>query len=128
MIPGAQAVCTFSADGFVTAYPGTPASAPATISVPATGANVKITFSSEAMVDTVGDILAVSYSIDGGAPTIFGPEFFASNTSNFEAHTHTDIVVGLPGGTHTIQPYAYILGTGTGTLFFRCLTVEGSTM
>jgi hypothetical protein len=81
-------------------------------------------------VSDVGTIGAVDWIIDGGPPTLLGPEFTASNTNNWESHTVTEIV-SLGPGVHTIQPAIRVdtdFGSpGTFSLFFRCLAVESRT-
>ena len=73
------------------------------------------------------DLIGITYSIDGGACTTFGPEAFHEG-SNTETHTNIS-VVQLGQGVHTIQPCWVLIdldfsGGGTAYLAQRCLIVE----
>lgn len=126
-IPIAQAPCTFVFDStnstsYVAVGPA------ATVDNGFDSRNVKVQLSSESGVSNAGTFLGITYSVDGGPATIFGPEFFASNLV-VESHTHT-VIIPLDPGVHTIQPmfrvFPSVVGA-TGFLDYRCLTAESLT-
>jgi hypothetical protein len=86
---------------------------------------VTVTFSTEIRAPSGGTV-NVDYSVDGGALTVIGPEFFADDTL-FTTRTARGVTgspfVTLSAGFHTIQPFLRAFG-GTGSAFFRCFTAE----
>jgi len=85
-----------------------------------------VQFSAEVRNVAAGGRVDVRYSVNGGACSIFGPEFFSANAGgNFETHTNVS-VISVGAGTFTIRPCAREV-VNDGFLFFRTLTVEGYT-
>ena len=68
----------------------------------------------------------VSYSIDGGAPQVFGPANFANNQEFCETHT-TIAVIPIPPGPHSVRPFWRLQGAGQGAVIGRCVTIELNT-
>jgi hypothetical protein len=91
--------------------------------------NVIVTFSSDAIVGDIGDLLFYSVSVDGGGCFVSGPQALADRTT-FDSHTLVS-VFSLGPGVHTIQPCFRVVPDGDGnqggSVGFRALTVEGRT-
>lgn len=124
-IPGGQRACSFSSLSFSQAS-GDVADNALTVSH-GNGSASRIwvmTLSSEAIV-SAGARINLHWRVDGGGPEILGPEFFAGDTI-FQTRTALGIRT-LPGGVHNVRPSYQYVGAGSGTVFFRCLTVEART-
>ena len=125
-IPGGQRACSFSSLSFSSGSGDVPDNA-LTVSH-GNGSAQRIwvmTYSAEAIVSIAGNRINLHWRLDGGGPEILGPEFFAGDTI-FQTRTALGIRT-VPGGVHNIRPSYQYVGGGTGTVFFRCLTVEART-
>ncbi len=88
---------------------------------------VVVNFNADAGVDTAAEI-RLGYRVDGGSVVTPGAQNFASHTEYWQTR-HNMVVMYVPAGTHTIQPYWRISGaTGkNGVIHSRCLTAEAYT-
>jgi hypothetical protein len=128
LIGNAARDCDFSADSYTPSAAFTPdPDIFLTISNGSSPKNVIIQYSAEAAVSAAGGRLDLRWSIDGAAPIITGPEFYTGDTA-FSTRTHMSVVT-IPGGTHTVRPFFRYQGPAgsSGTIFFRCATLEGRT-
>jgi hypothetical protein len=93
----------------------------------ASARHVVVHFNADAGVDTAAEI-RLGYRVDGGSIVTPGAQNFANHTEYWQTR-HNMVVIYVPAGSHTIQPYWRISGaTGKGgAISNRCLTAEANT-
>lgn len=124
-IPAGQRACSFSSLSFSQANGDVPDNALTVSHGNGSASRIWVmTLSSEAIVAS-GARINLHWRLDGGGPEILGPEFFAGDVI-FQTRTALGIRT-VPGGVHNIRPSYQYVGSGSGTVFFRCLTVEART-
>ena len=127
-IPAASKACAFSVLSNTAANGWRPVTGSAvTINNGSSSRHVVLNFNADAGVDSLAEI-RVGYSVNGGSVTTPGAQNFANHTQYWETR-HNMVVMYLPPGTHTIQPYWRISGaTGkNGVIASRCITAEAYT-
>jgi hypothetical protein len=98
-----------------------------TINNGASARHVVVNFNADAGVDSLAEI-RLGYRVDSGSIVTPGAQNFANHTQYWETR-HNMVVIYVPAGTHTIQPYWRVSGaTGkNGVIHSRCLTAESAT-
>jgi hypothetical protein len=127
-IPPAQKSCAFSVLGNTAASGWQPVTGSAvTVNNGSSRRYVVVNFNADAGVDSQAEI-RVGYRVDGGPIQTPGAQNFANHTEYWQTR-HSMVVILVPPGSHSIQPYWRISGASgkNGVIHSRCLTAEAYT-
>ena len=127
-IPAGQAKCSFTGQTSVAPEPLKQLSTlSVTVNNGTSPRRAIVQLAADICVEPVAEI-RVGYSVDGGAPGVFGPTNLANHQEFCETRS-TIAVVPLPAGIHTIRPFWRVSGANgkVGTFIQGCVTAESAT-
>jgi len=127
-IPSAQARCSFSGQSSISPEGFKQLSTlAATVSNGTSARRIIVHLAADICVDPGAEV-RISYSVDGGAPAVFGPTNFANHQEFCETRS-TLAIIPLAAGNHTIRPFWRVSGVGGKRADFvqGCVTAEGRT-